>query len=123
MGREKRLCGSSGEAIASDFLKKKGYRIIAKNLRTPFGEIDIVTRHAGLTVFVEVKTRTTSSLGPPYISITGKKIRHIIKNSAFYMRRHNLSDSQWRVDIVSVKLNRDYKPEKIELIENAIEEN
>ena len=63
----------------------------------------------------------TSSLGPPYISVTKLKARHIIKSALVYLKRYGLVDSAWRIDVVSVKLDSNYKPENIELIENAIE--
>jgi putative endonuclease len=123
MGRERKVTGEAGERIASVYLKKLGYRILESNFRTPFGEIDIVAKHKGIVVFVEVKSRVTYSLGPPYLSVTRSKERHIVKNALFYLKRLKISDADWRVDIVSVKLNYDRKLESIELIENAVEDN
>jgi putative endonuclease len=123
MGREKRAIGGAGEKIASGFLKKLGYRILESNFRTPFGEIDIVAKHKGIMIFVEVKSRTTSSFGPPYLSVTKIKQAHIVKNALFYLKRHRIINAYWRIDIVSVKLNYDRKLESIELIENAVEDN
>ncbi len=122
MGRERIEIGRSGEELALIFLKRRGYRILATNLRTPFGEIDAVTKKAGFIVFVEIKTRSTSSLGPPFLSITNIKKRHLIKNGLFYLKCRGLIDSNWRIDIVSVKLNWAHGVETIELIENAVEE-
>ena len=123
MGRERKMTGASGERIASGFLKKLGYRILKSNFRTPFGEIDIVAKHKGIMVFVEVKSRTTSSFGPPYLSVTKTKQTHIVKNALFYLKRRRIINAYWRIDIVSVKLNYDGKLEAIELIENAVEDN
>ena len=123
MGRGKKDTGDAGERIAASYLKKKGYRILERNYRTIFGEIDIVARFKGIIVFVEVKTRTSSSLGPPYLAVTTAKQRHIIKNAVFYLRCRKLMQAPWRIDIVSVKLNYEYKLESIELIENAVEDN
>ena len=124
MSREKINIGAAGERIASAYLRRKGYRILSSNFCTPFGEIDIVAKRKDIIVFVEVKSRTTSSLGPPYLSVTNQKIRHIIKNALFYLKRKRASaDTNWRVDIVSIKLNYARDVESIELIENAIEDN
>ena len=49
--------GKDGEDIAAVFLEKKGFRIIEKNYRTAFGEIDIIAQDRGVIVFVEVKTK------------------------------------------------------------------
>jgi putative endonuclease len=122
MGRERKMTGAAGERIASSFLKKLGYRILKSNFRTPFGEIDIVAKHKDIMVFVEVKSRTTSSFGPPYLSVTKSKERHIVKNALFYLKRRGIINACWRIDIVSVKLNYDRKLESIELIENAVED-
>jgi putative endonuclease len=122
MGRERKDIGAAGEKIASVYLRKMGYKILKANFRTPFGEIDIVARHKGIMVFVEIKSRLTSSLGPPYLSITRAKERHIIKNALFYLKSHRLTNVNWRVDIVSIKLSYECKLESIELIENAVED-
>jgi putative endonuclease len=122
MGRENKLLGASGEKIACGFLKSKGYRILETNYRTYFGELDIIARKGPYTVFVEVKTRATSSLGPPYLNMTWKKKRHIIKNALCYLKRRGRVDSFWRIDVVSVKLGENYAPENIELFENAVTE-
>lgn len=122
MGRENKLTGILGEDAASSFLKKRGYRILKRNFRTPFGELDIVAKYGGMLVFVEVKTRISDSLGPPYLAITRQKKRHLIKNAYAYLKRFCLMDSCWRIDIVSVKMKNNYEVENIELFENAVEE-
>lgn len=122
MGRERREIGNLGEKLALELLKAKGYRVKCKNFRTPFGELDIVATHRGSIVFVEVRTRTTSSLGPPFLSVTRIKQAHIIKNALFYLKRYGCIDSNWRIDVVSVKLDSERALENIEHIENAVEE-
>lgn len=123
MGRENGRIGKIGEDIAMTFLERKGYKILDVNARTPLGEIDIVARQKAATVFIEVKTRATSSLGPPYLNITGAKQRRIIRNALCYLKKRGLVFSDWRIDVVSVKLNGRYELESIELIENAVEDN
>ena len=122
MGRGNKEVGKTGEMAAIEFLEKKGYAILETNARTPFGEIDIVAKK-GVTIFVEVKTRVTSSLGPPYLSVTRAKEKNMIKNALCYLKRRGLADSCWRIDVVSVKLDSKYRVENIELIENAVEDN
>lgn len=120
MSRENILTGAIGEEMAANFLKRIGYRIIERNFRTKFGEIDIVAKIGAVFVFVEVKTRLSSSLGPPLLSVTKRKEEKIIKNALIYLNRHNQDDAYWRIDIVSVKLNNDSGTDSIELIENAV---
>lgn len=123
MGREKDITGRLGEMKALAFLKKRGYKILEANYRTPFGELDLIAKKDGFTVFIEIKTRMTSSLGPPYLSITRTKKRHLIRNALAYLKVRRLIYSNWRIDIVSVKLNYNYAVEnKIEIIENAVED-
>lgn len=122
MGREKKDTGGIGEGFAASYLKKKGYKILERNFRMISGEIDIIAKLKFLIVFVEVKTRATSSLGPPYLAITELKKRHIVKNALFYLKAHNLMNASWRIDIVSVKLNYAWQLKHIELIENAVED-
>jgi len=123
MGRGNIFSGRAGENAAIALLKSRGYRIIGTNIRTPFGELDIVARHRGVTVFAEVKSRLSHSLGPPFLSVTRAKERRLIRNALYYLKRNTLVDSAWRIDVVSVKLNYDYGVENIEIIENAVEDN
>ena len=122
MGRDNQDIGRSGEKAAAEFLKLKGYKIVGSNLRTPFGEIDLVARHRGYTVFVEVKSRSTDSLGPPSLSVTWAKQRHIVKSALWYLATRGRAHSYWRVDVVSVKLNSAREIQQIDVIENAVED-
>lgn len=122
MGRGNRITGICGEEAAKKFLLKRGYKILEVNFRTPLGELDIIAKHRSITVFVEVKSRISSSLGPPVLNVTRKKIRHIVKNAQYYLKLKDLAHSMWRIDIVCVKLNYDCEVERVELIENAVEE-
>ena len=122
MGREKQVVGRTGEEIARGFLQKKGYKVVAANARTPFGEIDLVARHRHAIVFIEVRTRRSSSLGPPYLSVTWAKQRRIMRNALFYLKSRGLLRADWRIDVVSVKLNALYQAERIDHFENAVED-
>jgi putative endonuclease len=112
--------GRFGEIAAAAFLKRNGYKIIGSNIRTPFGELDLVARQGRYLVFIEVKSRLTDSLGPPSFSVTWNKQRHIVKNALWYLAFHGRRYSYWRIDVVSVKLDTFMEAAKIELIENAI---
>ncbi len=122
MGREKISVGRTGEDIAFKYLRKRGYGIMHVNYRTPFGEIDAVAKHKGWLVFVEVKTRTSASFGPPSLAVTPIKQRHIIKSAYAFLKMRRLFDIDWRIDVVSVMLNSAGGPQSIELIENAVED-
>ncbi|MDD5427980.1 MAG: YraN family protein [Candidatus Omnitrophica bacterium] len=122
-GRENKRIGKIGEEMAARFLKERGCDILGRNVRTPFGEIDLVARKDGIAIFVEVKTRSSPSLGPPYLSITWLKKKHLVRNALWYLKRYGLSGTDWRIDVASIKLNARLGPESIELIENAVEDN
>jgi putative endonuclease len=122
MGRENLITGRRGEAIAAGFLKKRGYRILRTNLRTPFGELDIVAAHRRHLVFIEVKTLKGDSLGPPSINVTPQKQQAIVRNALWYLAELGLAHSLWRIDVVSVRLGSSGRPDEVQIIENAVED-
>ena len=67
--------GKWGEKVAEDFLIQKGFLITGRNIRTPYGEIDLVGMEGSTLVFIEVKTRTSAESGLPEDSVTPKN-RH-----------------------------------------------
>jgi putative endonuclease len=114
------LTGKKGEEIAKSFLLKRKLRILEQNVRTPFGEIDIICLDKKIIVFVEVKTRISKDFGPPSLSITDKKKNSIIKNALYYLKRNKLLDREARIDVVLINLSLDGSFEKLEHIESAI---
>ncbi|MDD3905914.1 MAG: YraN family protein [Candidatus Omnitrophica bacterium] len=122
MGRENKMIGAMGEDAACRFLEKNGYEILERNFRTVFGEIDIIARRRGITVFVEVKTRASSSLGPPFISITKIKQLHMIRNALAYLKIRGRVYSDWRIDVASVIFDSMHNLKSVEMIENAVTE-
>jgi len=107
----KRDVGSRGEQVAVKFLKKNGYKILQRNYRCKFGEIDIVCYDHGTIAFVEVKTRYSDTYGPPELSVTETKKRHIIKGIDV------------RFDVVSVFHTPMKKYPAITLFKNAFTKN
>ncbi len=73
-----------GEDAACKFLVKKGYKIVERNFRKGYGEIDVIAHQNGTLVFVEVKTRTSSLYGSPFEAISPFKLKSIIKAAQFY---------------------------------------
>jgi hypothetical protein len=67
--------GRSGESEAVAALEGAGFRILARNYRSPFGEVDIVAEEGNVLVFVEVKTRSSLGYGLPRDAITAAKRR------------------------------------------------
>src|SRR3990167_9583378 len=104
-----------GEELAASLLKKNGYKIIERNFRKGYGEIDIIALKNGVLVFIEVKTRTSSKFGAPFEAITPWKLKSLVKTAQFYKSLHLLLPQALRIDAVSVKLSNDNSVEKIEL--------
>ncbi len=117
--RRKQSIGRWGEQLAADFLIQHGYSIIGRNLRTPFGEIDLVARRVDMTVFVEVKTRTSLSYGLPEEAITAKKKAHMQAAAEAYIQSHLELAGDWRVDVISIYRKPGFRPE-ITHFENAL---
>jgi putative endonuclease len=78
--------GLSAEARAAAFLMAKGYRILAKRFRTPYGEIDLVARRRNVVVFVEVKARAT--LDDAAYAVTPRQQRRIIDAAQAWLMTH-----------------------------------
>ncbi|MBI5186003.1 MAG: YraN family protein [Nitrospinae bacterium] len=95
-------CGRKGEELALKLLQKEGYRIIERNFRCPFGEIDVVARDGKTVVFVEVKARESGRLSPPYLAVGKAKRMKIKKSARYYLNRKRAGQVECRFDIVSI---------------------
>jgi putative endonuclease len=119
MTNSRQKLGKWGEKRAASYLSNNGYEIVELNARTPYGEIDVVVRKNGVTIFVEVKTRRSSIYGYPEESITPKKIDHIINACKAYLAEHPELGQDWRIDVISIFRRKNSKTEIIHF-ENAI---
>ncbi len=119
---KRRNTGLRGEKLATDFLRKKGYRILETNYRCPEGEIDIVARHKDSLVFIEVRAKTSMNFGSPEESITAAKKTKMRTTAAHYRQKHHDLPPQWRIDVVAVELSPVGKLSRIEHITNAVGE-
>ena len=111
--------GKKGEALAVAFLKKKNYKILFRNYRCRFGEIDIIAVHKKTLVFIEVKTRTSDFFGLPQEAVRQHKQKKISMVAMEFIQRNRLEDKDARFDIVGIRLLPDGY--SFELIENAFE--
>ncbi|OGW80568.1 MAG: YraN family protein [Omnitrophica bacterium RIFCSPLOWO2_12_FULL_44_17] len=111
--------GNLGEDIATEYLKRRGYKIIQRNCRSPFGEIDLVAQDGNTLVFVEVKTRHGCEFGFPEEAVHQKKREQLIRLATWYLMKHTKKEMPVRFDILAVELKTG-EPE-IRLIQNAIE--
>jgi putative endonuclease len=109
--------GRWGEGQAAAYLTARGYKILAANVRTPCGEIDIVARLGEITVLVEVKTRTSARLGLPEESVTPRKREHMLAAGEHYAAEQEID--HWQIDVISVEGKPGMQP-VITHFENAI---
>jgi putative endonuclease len=120
MANHRQNLGRWGETVAADFLIRKGYQVLRRNERTPFGEIDLVTRQERVTVFVEVKTRTGRDYGYPEEAITRQKRAHMIAAALAYLGDHPELAGDWRLDVIAIQGRMGGPPPEIVHYENAV---
>ena len=94
--------GNRGERLAARFLRRNGHRVLFRSYRCPVGEVDLVTEHAGVLVFVEVKTRRSAEHGQPWEAVDRKKRGRITRVAAFFIKRYRASDRLVRFDVVAI---------------------
>lgn len=94
--------GNRGEQVAARFLTSLGYRILERQLRGPFGELDLVALNGETVVFVEVKSRSTNSAGHPTDAITPAKQRKVTQSAMAYLKRRGWLERRVRIDVVAV---------------------
>ncbi|MDD4362775.1 MAG: YraN family protein [Atribacterota bacterium] len=113
-----KFTGSKGEDIACQYLIKNGYKILEKNFKVSFGEIDLIVNKNNIICFVEVKTRNSLIYGLPEEAITEKKKSKIIKVAQYYIKKKHLYNYLFRFDVISIKLKNN-NLENIKFIKNA----
>ena len=99
----KKFLGRVGEVKAAEFLKKKGFKILETNYRTPLGEIDIIATDNDYVVFIEVKTRTGDEYGAPSEAVNLKKQQKYYKTALYYLQRNKKTDAPCRFDVVEIE--------------------
>lgn len=109
--------GQWGEEIAAAYLGQRGHEIIARNARTPYGEIDIVAKQGDITIFVEVKTLTSSKNFFPEQNVTSRKRGHMLACAEHYAAEHAID--HWQIDVVAVEGKQGFES-KVTHFENAI---
>lgn len=97
--------GDLGEDLASEFLERKGLRILKRNYRNSIGEIDIVAMDKGTLVIVEVKARRNRNYGYPREAVHASKQKNIILVTESFLSEHNLWSLPVRFDVVEVYLD------------------
>jgi putative endonuclease len=111
--------GKLGEDLACAELSRRGYELLDRRYRTRYGEIDIVARHQGAIVFVEVKARASAIFGDAADAVTGIKQHRIARMAVDFLARRHLTNQPCRFDVVAVSFDRG-RP-RVDVYENAFQ--
>lgn len=109
--------GKLGEDIAEKFLKEKGYKIISRNFKTKYSEIDLIVVKNKFLVFVEVKTRVGDNFGSPEGAINRKK-RSRLEKAARAFTAFNNWEGPFRIDAICIVLDKNHKVNQLRHHEN-----
>jgi len=119
MAHQRKLLGDWGEAVAADYLARKGYRILHRQWRCSRGELDLVALRNEVLVFVEVKTRRGRAMGAPEQGVTRAKASKLQELALAYVGEHDL-DLDWQIDMVAVELDPEGNLMRLEHLENVV---
>ncbi len=104
MTQQRLSTGACGEALAAEYLEGRGLKLLARNVRTKVGELDLVAKDGKTLVFVEVKTRRSRFFGAPQEAVGPRKQRQILRAALWYLATQGLGEPLMRFDVVSVLL-------------------
>jgi putative endonuclease len=112
----KKFLGLFGEDEAAKFLKRNGYKIIERNYKCRYGEIDIIARQKDTWCFIEVKTIQKAASESPFETIDKKKMEHIENSAACYVSKNKLGREKVRFDAIGIRVSEGKS--EIELIKD-----
>ncbi|NHZ73759.1 MAG: YraN family protein [Nitrospirae bacterium] len=98
--------GRSAEADGVLWLEQQGFRVVARNVRTKAGELDVVGLDGDTLAFVEIKARSTSHFGPASCAVPPTKQRRIARAAALYLTRHP-NTGPCRFDVLAMDMSED----------------
>ncbi len=107
MHDQRRPYGIEGESRAEEYLKHLGYRIIRRNFRSRFGEVDLIAYDGETLVFIEVKRRATAAFGSPQEAVHAGKQDKIARTAQFFLLVHGLPEVFCRFDVIAIGPSRD----------------
>ncbi len=119
-GDDRGRLGRWAEDLAAAYLESRGYRVLARNLRTPEGELDIVARKGEVLALVEVRARRGGAAGSAAESIGPRKRQRLLRAAAAYLQEADPT-LQPRLDVLLVELSPRGRLLRLEHIEGAVE--
>ena len=103
--RHRQILGREGEDRAAAFLRARGYRIVERNVRYDGVEIDLLVRRGGTAIFVEVKTRSSGTMGPPELAVDARKQARMVRAARAWLLANPRGSRSIRFDVVSCRVN------------------
>ena len=114
---ERKATGRAGERLAARWLRRSGYRILARNFRAAGAEIDLVASEGNTIVFVEVKARRDRRMGAPEEAVDDRKQKRIRRAAEVYLDRYRAHGRPVRFDVVAI--SGDWPGRRVELFRDA----
>jgi putative endonuclease len=114
--------GHAGEAAALDHLKAQGFKILARDWRSPLGQVDILAEDGDTLVLVEVKARRGTTFGPPQEAVDARKQRKLRALLETYRAQTHRRQQPCRIDVVALMLDADLGVTRTEHIRDAVQE-
>ncbi len=114
-----RWFGDAGERAAARYLRRLGFRIVCRQFRNQFGEIDLIAIDHEWLVFVEVKTRKNNLTGTPAEAVTDEKQHRVTRAAQAFIRHRRLDNFKSRFDVVAVTWNQNHGQPQIEHFPHA----
>lgn len=99
----RRTVGDEGEGRAEAYLRRQGFRILGRKVRSPLGELDLVADDGGVLVFIEVKRRRTGAFGGAIEAVDARKRAKLIQLAAQYLAQHRIRNRACRFDVVVIQ--------------------
>lgn len=105
--------GALGERLAVEHLQSLGLRVLTRNWRCRYGELDVIAADdaSRVAVFVEVKTRTSDQFGGVEQAVTPEKVRRLRRLAGLWLAGQDVRWSGVRIDVVGVRIGRRPSPE------------
>lgn len=94
--------GQFGETKACEYLLQNKYELVARNVRTRYGELDIIAKKDDSIIAIEVKTRRTRQFGLPCEAVTPSKQNHIRRSLELFLEQYSNTDIPVRFDVIEV---------------------
>jgi putative endonuclease len=117
MTNYKQEFGRKSEALAQEYLKRKGFNILKRNYRCGHKEIDLVGQDGNTIVFIEVKAGRSKDFGAPQERVDLRKQKNLTEAAYHFIQEENVTNCDFRFDVVAISYQKG--KEKIDHIENA----